>query len=129
MTAATNIKCYKVVFVNNGKHFTPCQNKKLSRLVLWGITKFKPDNQEQFFKYAVNGVTGVTSGFIHTFSTLISAFIFVEGDFKKKAIPECYEIYECIIPKGTLFHSGMSNDYASKCIRFKRKLKTNVLVA
>ena len=127
MTAATNIKCYKVVFVNNGKHFTPCQNQKLSRLELWGITKFKPDdNEEHVFEFA--DYNSVARGFIHTFSALISAFIFVDGDYKKKAIPEYYEIYECIIPKGTLFYSGISNDYASKCIRFKRKLKTNVLV-
>lgn len=54
----------------------------------------------------------IYSGYIHSFTTLEKARIV-------KCLPE-YCIAECIIPKGTLYWTGNSQDIASRKLRYNK---------
>lgn len=116
LRAKSDIVCFKVLIKTSDNRFiTPVQRVEISPDCLYHKQPLKAFilSYFRFFKYHILGKRGiVTDGFIHTHETLnLSIYS-----------PEYYTIFKCIIPKGTWYYRGLSNQYASRKIIFLEQL-------
>lgn len=116
------------------RYFTPYQQKKVKNSVIKGNENLIAEGKEKIEDpiYSRNNTYSVSEGFIHSFrglSTVLRHFenasLFMPRDGK------VYELYKCIIPKGTRYISGVDNigvtSYASKEIKFVEKIAERLI--
>lgn len=116
--ALEDVICYKNLQRVGDKLFTPYRmfpvNIESKILVSKGKIK-KELSLDSSREYIGQGV-------IHTFAHLKDAF----GDALWALHCGCkYEVYECVIPKGTLYYTGLTSgipSYGSTCIKFIKKI-------
>jgi hypothetical protein len=116
LRAKSDIVCFKILIKTSDNRFiTPVQRVEISPDCLYHKQPLKASilSYFRFFKYHILGKRGiVTDGFIHTHETLnLSIYT-----------PEYYTIFKCVIPKGTRYYRGLSNQYASRKIIFLEQL-------
>ena len=114
--AENDIVCYKLLVKENNNYMTPYQYVNVPKLAIWGLMKFKAEGKFTIYAHTV------TDGAIHTYSELL-----MPDDILGKFVNRMkYEMWECIIPKGTKYTEGTSSDmhigYASKSIKFTRRI-------
>ena len=112
LTADRDIICYKKVQqVGKDTYITPCTIAPIPIECIQNKVPFKAQILSKF-KFIWRHVFGfgrfVEDGFIHTYQ-----------DDNKSTI---FEVYECIIPKGTKYFIGLQGDYASERIIFLKKM-------
>lgn len=115
LRAKSDIVCFKVLIKTSDDRFiTPIQRMEIAPDCLYHKQPLKASilSYFRFFKYHILGKRGiVTDGFIHTYETL-NLCIYT---------PE-YTVFKCIIPKGTWYYRGLSNQYASRKVIFLEQL-------
>lgn len=123
------IKCYKVLLLDNGMYVTPYQRIFVPKLVREGNIPFFADGEKNirpdYCEETLSDSYLIGKGFIHTYKYLGSAF-----DFKKnlEIMHPDYVcgIFECEIPKGTKYYEGQDDyfemSFASEKIMFKKQI-------
>jgi len=123
------IKCYKVLLLDNGMYVTPYQRIFVPKLVREGNIPFFADGainiRLDYCEETLSDSYLIGKGFIHTYKYLGSAF-----DFKKnlEIMHPDYVcgIFECEIPKGTKYYEGQDDyfemSFASEKIMFKKQI-------
>lgn len=115
LRAKSDIVCFKVLIKTPKKVITPHQGMEISPDCLYHKQPLKASISSyfRFFKWHILGKRGiVTDGFIHTHETLNLRI------FNAKY----YALFKCIIPKGTWYYKGLSNQYASRKIIFLEQI-------
>lgn len=123
------IKCYKVLLLDNGMYVTPYQRIFVPKLVREGNIPFFADGainiRLDYCEETLSDSYLIGKGFIHTYKYLGSAF-----DFKKNLeirYPNSVcAIFECEIPIGTKYYEGQDDffemSFASEKIMFKKQI-------
>ena len=136
--ADKDIKCYKIVMKYNGKYFSPYTHKLIKNECINGDKDLVPSElfvPKNIFHQDYNYIDGIGySGYIegcmiHTFKYKKNAIAdndcvvpFVNCNYGNNYL---FEVYECIIPKGTEYYEGTDGEwlgYASKAIKFVQKI-------
>jgi len=120
--------------LRRSRYFTPYQQKRITNSVIKGNENLIAEGNEVIEdpRYSWNNTYSVSEGFIHSFRGLSvilkhfeNASLFMSRDDKS------YELYKCVIPKGTTYISGVDNDgvtcYASKEIKFVEKIAERLI--
>jgi hypothetical protein len=120
-----DITCYKIVFsciADESKHVTPYQLFPISNDVLDGKENFKAEGKEDIFGLSSSYVSG---GFIHAFTDFSSAHVCKRELASNPRFIGRYrpKMYECVIPKGTIFVRGNYNEICAKQIKFVKEIK------
>jgi len=106
--AAEDIVCYKYM---DGQ-VTPVARYRVSKNILAGESPFVPEDEECIFK--IRGQHIVENGFIHVFTS-----------YPRRPF---FDVYKCIIPKGTEYYEDDNHDhvlaYAAKKIIFQERLES-----
>lgn len=119
------IKCYKVLLLDDGEYMTPYQKTFVPIKVREGNIPFFADGVKSVEESWLSASCFIGSGFIHTYKYLGSA-----RDFKKH-IETMHPnlvgaIFECEIPIGTRYYEGQDDffetSFASEKIMFKKQL-------
>ena len=120
-----DITAYKVIQLNGLFRSTPFMNALIEDSVILGEQAFKDKNMVH--KSTYGKACRISKGVIHTYALAKSAIEMVE--YLMRFFGGNYEIYECIIPKGTSYYSGydesLKKGYGSKQIRFVKRLDIN----
>ena len=112
LVAKEDIACYKLVYrFKDDAYTTPCINTIIPRECIENKVSFKAKivNKFRFFCAHVLGTSLIVNdGFIHVYKYPRHRF-------------DCLT-FKCIIPKGTKYFIGISNDLAAKEIIFLERL-------
>ena len=130
LVAEQDITVWKVLEEHKRKKvitMTPYRYMEVPLHVLNGETPLVAKGKESVRESdGLNG-TIIEGGFIHSFSdrdVAMGKMRYLQ-DLNDTAV--AYEkvqvvVYECVIPKGTKYYVGLSNDIASKQIMFRKKI-------
>lgn len=115
LVAKEDIVCYKQLEINYSvnEYETPCTHSKVPIECLTKKIPFKAVilNKAQFIWRHILGFSNIVeNGFIH------SHMYYPSPNF-------LYDVFKCIIPKGTKYFVGKDGDYASEQIIFLKQLK------
>jgi hypothetical protein len=141
--AKEDIICYKVLKYLKSSHSptgtvlcTPFADQIISESVLNGDFDFEAVGTPKIEQEYDNEYS-ISEGYIHTCADKDSAnTIYLQcAYYHEYYCANKFEIYECIIPKGTRYYEGVYNhekrisraSYASEKIRFVKKLDINNL--
>lgn len=108
IVSTEDIKCYKVLVHKNGELISPYREYKYTP-----NETIKDTLSESVIR--VFGVVMIESGYFHSYSNINEAKDLVSYLLRKWRIKAL--IYNAIIPKGTKYFKGQSNDLCSKSIR------------
>lgn len=123
------IKCYKVLLLDDGEYITPYQKAFVPKLVIEGNAPFFADGKKNigidYCEETLSESCVVGRGFIHTYKYFGSA-----SDFKKHLEimypTSVCAVFECEIPIGTKYYEGQDDffetSFASEKIMFKKQL-------
>ena len=115
--ADKDIIVYKILRrTKTGLYTTIYTETPIPTLEVKGDAPFKAIENVIFRHY--HGYYCISEGVIHTFATLDAAL-------KEKTLfldKTEYEIFRCVIPKGTMYVMGIRNDCASEEIVFKKRI-------
>lgn len=113
LIAERDIPCYKKLQqVRKDVYITPVLDIKVPIECIQGKVPFEATILDKFsfiWRHILGFGNLVENGFIHSFQ---------EDDEYRM-----YEVFKCIIPKGTKYFIGKENDYASERIIFLEKLE------
>lgn len=116
------------------RYFTPYQQKKVTNSVIKGNENLIAEGNERIEdpRYNWNNTYSVSEGFIHSFSGLSTVLThFANASLFMSRDGKVYELYKCIIPKGTKYIYGVDSDgvtsYASKEIKFVEKIAERLI--
>lgn len=129
--AETDIVCYKLIMNLSSKYITPWQQVKIPKACIKGKDEFKAEGELCISDHSNH--CDISGGVIHTFYDEYSALkerishTHPELPFSNSHI---FEIWECVIPKGTEYIEGTYRNtwggtycsYGSKSIRFVKKI-------
>lgn len=120
LTAEEDIVCYKILKKDSEGYFTPYRDFAVD--MDSKILKAEGEIKVLHFLSAVpEKGKMIEGGVIHTFELFEDAD---EEIFRSGATPGIYEIFKCIIPKGTKYYKGRFgtlSSYGSLCIKFVEK--------
>lgn len=133
-TAEIPIKCYKIVRKTKGKYMTPFQDAKIRWTTMKGITSLRASGLKietaSTMLYSFDPDLYVYEGVIHSMAHPDEALDFIryirDEEEKLEVHPDAeYEIWRCVIPKGTKYMEGEDlNHYhcfGSRRIKFVEK--------
>lgn len=116
--ARKDIVCYKVFVISNTCH--TCITPTVNRIIPDPRYTIKPflmdDSNKSICRQAIYSgvygfkVTGISQGMIHAYQDVERA----RRAMERFPLWAPLEIYECIIPKGTLYFKGLDGDICSK---------------
>lgn len=117
--ATVDIPCWKILLLEKLSGFeTPFQHRKVPISVVCGTEPFMA-NEDAVVELRADGKFDYGEGVIHSYSRDYNARYWL-------SVSDNYHLFECRIPKGTLFAEGIDGNgdlcFASKKIIFVRKL-------
>ena len=137
-TAEEDIVCYKVLKYMKSSHSptgtilcTPFANQMVSEEIVNGNFDFEAVGTPKI-EQEHNNEYSISEGYIHTCANKESADVMYLQCvyYHETYCANQFEIYECVIPKGTRYYEGVYNNekrisrasYASEKIRFVKKM-------
>lgn len=107
--ANNNIECYKILISIDGKLITPYRD------FIFGINTIVKDEAEEHIS-EVFGMTEVSSGFFHSFTTKERVLEEIETLQRKFPKGTKLKVFKAIIPKGSIYYVGQRSDMCSKAL-------------
>ena len=129
LVAAEDITCYKLLWkLRNSQsqnHYTAYVDSYVNENIIKGDEDLVASGIEHILHFKIRDCYEITNGFIHTFKSKEDAIDLAKGYYCESIENVDYEVYECIIPKGTRYYESVNDyDFCSKKIRFVKQTYT-----
>lgn len=113
--AKEDIVCYKLLKYSKGRYISPYQRFDYTEYVNNPGKIFEEKKKENIFIFA-NSITFVKEGFIHFYSNGAKAIVLAQTK-------EDWNVFKCIIPKGTTVIYGDDGTICAKKFKFVEEIK------
>ena len=109
LVADKDIVCYKILIPVDGKRITPYRDFIFS-------TNVVVQDQAEEHIGEIFGVTEITSGFFHTFTTKERVLEEIKTLQHKLPKGTKLKVFKAVIPKGSAYYVGQRSDMCSKAL-------------
>ena len=132
--ADKDIRCMKVLEVDDEGYHTPYRYKRLHPDIIGGEKDFAADRnipgdyEEETFVFMREEYAKIGAGAVHTYAYTEDSDKAIRSEvtfLRRMWCPRATVVFECVIPKGTEYMEGeyeMHKCYGSKSIRFVKEL-------